>query len=178
MLIQEVGMSIAGLKGGVDADGVQQRDISGDAENGALREGILQAGDGGGTILTIDDEFGDHRIIILSDLIATFNTAIHANTGPLGFDEVCDSAWRGQELLVGIFRVEANLDSMSTMANLLLGERKRLVSRDAQLVAHKVQASNQFCDGMLYLQAGIHLKEVELLIFVEHKLHRPCINIT
>src|SRR5256885_6789842 len=36
---------------------------------------------------------------------------------------------------------------------------------------HKVQARDQLCDGMLHLQARVHLKEIEFSSFVNQEFH-------
>ena len=47
--------------------------------------------------------------------------------------------------------------------DLLLGHRERLAGGDAHLLAHQVDAGHGLRDGVLHLDAGVHLEEEELL---------------
>ena len=42
---------------------------------------------------------------------------------------------------------------------------------------HKVQARDQLCDGMLHLQARVHLKEIEFSSFVNQEFHSSGIRV-
>ncbi len=50
---------------------------------------------------------------------------------------------------------------MALQLQLVLGERQRLAGRDAKLELDEVEAGDRFGDGMLDLQAGVELEEVE-----------------
>ena len=49
----------------------------------------------------------------------------------------------------------------------VLGERERLAGGDADLLAHEVDARHELGDGVLDLEAGVHLEEPELAVLVE-----------
>jgi hypothetical protein len=55
---------------------------------------------------------------------------------------------------------------------------QRLAAGDAQLQLHKIETRYHLGDRMLHLQAGIHLKKVEMTLSVQYKLHRTCIHVT
>ena len=39
---------------------------------------------------------------------------------------------------------------------------------------HDVDATDALGDGMLHLQSGVHLQEVEVSLWVDQKLYRAC----
>ncbi len=51
--------------------------------------------------------------------------------------------------------------------------RQRFPDRFAQHHLHEIEPGDQLGDGMLHLQAGIHLQEVEVPVAIEHELDRP-----
>ena len=48
--------------------------------------------------------------------------------------------------------------------------RESFAARDAELGLHEIDASDGFGDGMFDLDAGVHLDEVELAIFIHEEL--------
>ena len=46
-------------------------------------------------------------------------------------------------------------------------KRQRLAARHADLLAHEVDARHELGDGVLHLEAGVHLEEPELAVLVE-----------
>ena len=50
---------------------------------------------------------------------------------------------------------------MAVGPDLVLPQRQRLAERDAQLPLHEIEAGDHLGDGMLDLQAGVHLDEIE-----------------
>src|SRR5437660_2585259 len=165
------------LKSGMDADGVQQRDVGGDAEDGAVFKGLLHTGNGSRAIFAVDDQLGNHGIVILRNLVPRFNAAIQAHARPFCWSIARDGAGGGKEVLIGIFSVDTYFNSMAARADLLLGDAQRLASGNVQLMAHEVQPRNHLRYRMFHLQAGIHLKEVKLPVFIKHKLYGARIHI-
>ena len=51
--------------------------------------------------------------------------------------------------------------------DVVLGERQRLARGDPDLLGDEVDARHQLGDGVLDLQAGVHLEEEELAVLVE-----------
>ena len=59
----------------------------------------------------------------------------------------------------------------AVMGDLLLRQRQRLAGRDAELPLHEVGAGDHLADGVLDLQAGVHLHEVEGAgVLIQNKL--------
>ena len=61
---------------------------------------------------------------------------------------------------------------MSVDGEVLLGEGQGVTLGDEQLLLHQVDTGDQFRNGVLDLQAGVHLQEVEVARAVEEELHR------
>ena len=71
-----------------------------------------------------------------------------------------------------VLGVDAAFDRRAEEAHLLLGDRQRRPGRDLDLLVDDVDAGDHLGDGMLDLDARVHLDEVELAVLVE-KLDRP-----
>ena len=67
---------------------------------------------------------------------------------------------------------------MTTLLDVVLSERERLTIGNENLLLHEVDAHNLLGDRMLNLQTGVHLKEVEILVFVYEKLYSACAHIS
>ena len=74
--------------------------------------------------------------------------------------EFQDRADRGQEPVGRVLGVEAGLDGVPGHLDLRLAQRQRLARGHAQLPFHEVEAGDRLGDGMLDLQARVHLDEV------------------
>jgi len=110
----------------------------------------------------MDDQLGDHRVVVRRDRIAFLDARIDAHGQRLyGRHQMHQPAGRGQEALVGILGVEARLDGVTADRELLLRQRQRLAGRDAQLPLDEVEAGDHLGDRMLDLQARVHFHEVE-----------------
>src|SRR3954463_7136615 len=80
--------------------------------------------------------------------------------------ELGDGAGRGAEG-EGIFRIDAALDGMALESDVLLAEGQWRAGGDADLLAHDINAGNGFGDGMLHLQTGVYLDEIEAAVLVK-----------
>ncbi len=61
--------------------------------------------------------------------------------------------------------------------DLLLPVAQRPPARHPNLFLDNVDAGHHLCDRMLHLQAGIHLQEIKVLVFVEQEFDRPRIDV-
>src|SRR5262250_2723615 len=80
-----------------------------------------------------------------------------------------DGAWRREEVVLRIFRVDATLNRVALPTNTFLSERERLSRGDLELFAHQVVAGDQFSYGVLNLQPGVHLQDIEFTSCVRKK---------
>ena len=58
-----------------------------------------------------------------------------------------------------VLGVQPGLDGGAAQHDLRLPQRQALAARDADLPFHEVEARHLFGDGVLDLQAGVHLQE-------------------
>ena len=66
---------------------------------------------------------------------------------------------------------------MTLRLNHFLRPTHFLPSRDANLFLHNVDARTHFRDGMLHLDACVHLQEVKIQVLIDQELHRSSIAI-
>ena len=63
--------------------------------------------------------------------------------------------------------IDAAFDGMAGDADVVLAIAQRRAGRDADLLAHQVDADDHLGDRMLDLQPGVHLDEIELAVLVQ-----------
>ena len=100
------------------------------------------------------------------DSIAGIDRAIEAHAQPAGRVVAIDLAGRGAES-AGVFGIDAAFDGAADETHVVLGDAQGRAVGDADLFAHEVDGSDHLGDGMLDLQARIHLDEVEFSALVE-----------
>ena len=76
-----------------------------------------------------------------------------------------------------VLRVDAAFDGVAGDRDVALLELETAAVGDADLLAHEIEAGDQFGHRMLDLQPRVHLDEVELAVLVE-KLDRADAEIT
>ena len=79
-------------------------------------------------------------------------------------------AGRRQEVARRILGIEPDLDGVAVDAQLVLGERHLPAGRDDELPFDQILAGDRLGDGMLDLQAGVHLHEEEGAVLVGDEL--------
>src|SRR5260221_1903106 len=120
ILLEKTGKGAALAKCGMFHNSRQQSDVRLNAKNRCLPERSLQAIDCRRTVLTIDNQFSDHRVVILRDLIAALNTAIDADARSSWLDKAGDRAGRRNKVIFRVFGIQQLLNSMSARTDLLL----------------------------------------------------------
>lgn len=88
-----------------------------------------------------------------------------------------DSSEAGKEVVLWIFGVDPELDGKAALLNVLLPVAQRQSGSHPDLLAHDIDAGDLLADGVLDLQPGIHLHEVELAV-LEQELDRAGILVT
>ena len=73
--------------------------------------------------------------------------------------------------------VEPRLDGVAVEADVLLPDRQRLASGDADLQLDEVEPGDHLRDRMLHLQARVHLQEVERAVAGEQELDRARVGV-
>ena len=85
---------------------------------------------------------------------------------------------RRHKVILRVFRIDTTFDSRSAELDIILFVRQRISGGNSYHIAHQVNPRALFRHRMFHLQAGIHFQEVEVLVFVHHKLQRPGTIIT
>jgi len=94
---------------------------------------------------------------------------IDADARAAGGDVFCDCAGAGGEVICGVFGVDATFDRDAFLPDVALAQVDFFTSGDSYLPFYQVVACNHFGDGVLDLDTGVDLDEVEFFVFVEEK---------
>ena len=98
--------------------------------------------------------------------------AVEAHAGPPRGQPAGDFAGGRPEVLAGIFGVDAHLNRVAAELDLVLGDADRLAASNTQLLGNQVDAGHHLGDGMLHLDAGVHLHEIEAAAAIHQELNR------
>ena len=116
---------------------------------GAL-EGLLAGGAG-------DDQLGEHRVEGAGDLVPRAHAGVDAHSRTRGHVVAVDAAGGGHEATARILAVDAELEGVAARLGILGADG--LAGGDAQLLAHQVHPRDLLGDGVLDLEASVHLEE-------------------
>jgi len=121
----------------------------------------------------VGDHLGEHRVEAGSHDRAGLDARVPAHRRRGRRREGGERARGGQEVARRVLGVEPHLDRRSLEADVVLPVAERLAGGDAELVAHQVAAGHHLGDGVLHLEARVHLQEEELARgVVDQELHR------
>src|SRR6266508_3282378 len=121
-----------------------------------------------------DAHLRDQWVVEPDDLRALDDPRVDAHAWSGGLAVRGDHARRREKAIGRIFRVDASLDRVSAEAKLVLADARRLARRDQHLLTHEVDARDQLGDGVLHLDARVHLQEPVVAIPVEEALDGAC----
>ncbi|VXA92726.1 conserved hypothetical protein [Pseudomonas sp. 8O] len=117
-----------------------------------------------------DDQLQAHRVVIGRNGVAGVDRRVGAHAGAAGRVVTGDLAERGQEVVLRVLGIDAELQGISTVDDVFLLDRQWLAAGDADLLADDIDAGDFLGDGVLHLHPGVHLHEVHLA-FGEQELH-------
>ena len=103
---------------------------------------------------------------------------IDPHTAPARRVVEIDPPGRGLEIARRILRVDPALDGVGTGQRPGDVRRQSVARRDVNLFLHQIAAVNLLGDGVLHLDAGIHLDEVIVAFLIDQELHRARIHVT
>jgi hypothetical protein len=114
----------------------------------------------------VGDELRDHRIVVDRDLAALVDAGVVAHRDPvvrsLDRRPVAHQPPGGrQEPARRVLGVDAALDRPAVELHVVLAHPQRLARRDPDHLLDEIDAGDQLGDGMLDLEARVHLQEVE-----------------
>ena len=113
------------------------------------------------------DELADEVVVVLRDGVALRVAAVPAHAGTAGQPQVGDRAGGGGEVRGRVLGVDAALDRVAGVHDVVGGERQRLTRGDAQLLGDEVELGDLLGHAVLHLEARVHLEEPELAVLVE-----------
>src|SRR5690606_8316561 len=114
----DVGADEVAVAHQIDVEGDRGRD----RVDGQLSQGAFERADrlvSGGLV---DDELGDHGVVVGRYAVAGVAVGVDADAGAAGQVELVNHAGTGREILCRVFGVDADLDGVAGLLDLLLGE--------------------------------------------------------
>ncbi len=102
---------------------------------------------------------------------------VDADTRPPGGSHVVSTPVDGAKFCSLSLGIDAALDRVTSHPDLLLAERQRLAGRERDLFLHQVDPGGDFGDGVLHLDARVHLDEVVAALGVDEELERADIPV-
>ena len=122
---------------------------------------------------TARHDLREHRVEASGHLVAGSDPGIDADAlaaRPLDGE---DGPRRRQEARLRVLGVEADLHRVAAQADVGLREPEPFAGRDPDLVGDEVSTGHQLRDGMLHLEARVHLQEEDVAAVVEEELACP-----
>src|SRR6185503_15370737 len=96
--------------------------------------------DGLGPAPAVGHQLRDQRVVVDRYLVAFVDARVVAHARTARHAQRDDLPGAGQEALLWILGVDATLDRVTALLQVLLPERQRLAARDPDLQAHQVEA--------------------------------------
>ena len=116
------------------------------------------------------DELAEQRVVEQRDLVTGLDSAVPAHPGPARHAQVLDSAGGRQEAVRRILAGDPALHRPAARLQPAIGHPHALARGDAELLPHQIHAVDQLGDGVLHLDPGVHLEEVERPVRRQQKL--------
>ncbi len=163
--LDQAGIEVGAGKRRAGDEARQEIDVVVDADDAIVGQRLLHPRQRAVAVVVPDDQFRDHRIVEGRDGIAFLDAGVDAHVEAFGRRrQMHELAGRGQEVLGRVLGVDARFQRMAVDAQLLLHQRQLLAGGDAQLPFDEIEAGDHLGDGMLDLQARVHLHEEELAV--------------
>ncbi len=124
-----------------------------------------------------DHQLQAHGVVERRDGVAGVDRRVGAHARAARGVVAGDLAEAGQEVVLRVFSVDPELQGETTVLDVFLLDRQWQAGRDADLLAHDVDAGDFFGDGVFHLHPGVHLHEVHLALG-EQELHGAGVFVT
>ena len=136
-------------------------DVRPDAEHDEACERRPGAREGGGPGVGMRDDLGEERVVVGRDDAAGHDTRVDPDARADRFLVAQERARVRQEVVGRVLGVHSALNRVAAHRDLVLRPGERPPRRDRELGMHEVPAGHRFGDGVLHLQACVHLQEGE-----------------
>ena len=156
--IQKTRLHATGNEARVVDYGAQVFEVRRDSVHAGGRESGGKIRSGGLPVGSVDDEFGQHRIVKTGDLSSGFDPTV--NSHPPREMDVSQRAGRRLKISDGIFGVKPYFQSNAARGAFEWLPIERLAGSNAQHQLDQIEAGNHLSDGVLDLKARIHFEEV------------------
>ena len=177
-LVNELRVALAVDEGGVGEDVRDEGDVRLDAAHAHLVDGAGRLAAGGGEGAVPAGDLDEQRVVVGGDDgadvgVAAIETHAEAARGGVGRD----LAVIGGKVVGGILGGDAALDGVAVHLHVLLagqaddGVAQGVTGGDQDLGADDVDARDHLGNGVLHLNAGVHLNEVIVAVLVDEELH-------
>ena len=135
-------------------------------------------GEGLEPVRGMDDELAQERVVVGRNRVSGLHVRVPSHAGTAGNSDRGDPAGRRAEVVVRILGVDAAFQGMAPGDDVLLAKRERLTGGDPDLLADQVDAGDHLGDGVLDLDPGVDLDEVELILLIDQELTGTGIDVT
>lgn len=109
-----------------------------DPADSQFAQGSLHGSDGFFARLAMDDDFGDHRIVVRRDAVAAVGMGVDADAEASWQVHRLDFAWTGLEVFIGVFGIDTAFDGCPARLDIALLEGEFLTRCDENLCFDKV----------------------------------------
>jgi hypothetical protein len=126
-------------------------------------------------VAAVRDQLGDQGVVVGGHRLTGGEVRVDAHAARTAVErelEALQATRRGLEALLGVLGVDAHLDRVALEAHVLLSDGERMAGSHAQLLGHDVEAGDQLADGVLDLQARVHLHEHDAALARAQELDR------
>ncbi len=136
--------------------------VGGNAHQPGFRQGGFQFGQGLVPVFAMDNQLGNHGVVVGGDFAAVFHPGIHPHIvfRPVHVGQL---ARRGLEVLQRILGVDTHFHGRAVQLRLEIRQVRAFAGGDLQHPLDQVQTGDRLGDRVLNLQAGIHFQEIELV---------------
>jgi len=145
-------------------------DIGAHTGDDVLIKGPLHPGYGLFSVFAVGHQLGYQRVVVRRYDISGVDTAVHPDPRPPRTAVAFDLAWRGGEVVEGVLSIDPALNGPAVDLHVALVVCQGTAGSHYNLLFGQVHSGDHLGDGMLHLQAGVHLQEVEVAPGV-HELH-------
>src|SRR5713226_157874 len=170
--LHEIRVHFAPAEEGVIQDHEVERDRRGDAADLKLHEGTPHTGDRLRAIGAPGNDLREQRVVVRGNDISRVDVGIDPHPRTSRGDKGGQRAGGGTEVLTRVFRVDPAFDGMAAVVHIALVDPEFLFRRDGDLHFDDVQTGDHLGDGVLDLDARVHLHEVKTAIAIHEELDR------
>ena len=134
-----------------------------------LIEGTLHLGDGLLPGLRDHDELGDHAVVMGGDAVPGIDVGVDPDAVPARSVVIRHRSGARCEVAVGVLGVDAALDGVHL--GVIVPSGNRIAVGEFDLLLDQVVIHHLLGDGVLDLNPGVHLHEVEVPVSIDEEFH-------